>query len=71
MVAHLNASGRWAPVASLFVVEDFAKIAHVDPATAGRALNEVLALLLRLHLANPLPIGRVDLPGRALPALVR
>ena len=43
------------------MIENFAKVAHVDPTTAIRALNVVLALVLRLAIAPaPIPIlGRI------------
>src|SRR5262249_22053386 len=42
---------RRALVARPFVLENFAKIAHVDPATARRTLNEVLLLVLPFAVA--------------------
>src|SRR5262245_4801132 len=41
---HRNA----ALVARPFVIENFAKVAHIDPATAVRTWDEVLPLVLRL-----------------------
>jgi len=43
---------RRAPVALLLVREDFAKVAHVEPATARGALDEMLPLVLRFAAAR-------------------